>query len=163
LLLGLVDDIRPLPWQLRLGVQLIAAVAAIKVMGGIPADTWPIAVIWIVGLTNAFNMLDNMDGLSAGVALITAAHFAAFAFGYFPFLMLMGALVGFLLFNYPPARIFMGDAGSTFLGFFFGTSSLHFGMTALEQTISGHLISAKEEYPASWPLILCFLTIPWYD
>jgi UDP-GlcNAc:undecaprenyl-phosphate GlcNAc-1-phosphate transferase len=169
LVLGLVDDIRPLPWQLRLGVQLIAAVGAIKGMGGIPANAslflpnyciWSLAVIWIVGLTNAFNMLDNMDALSAGVALITAGHFAAFTFGLFPFLMLMGALVGFLCFNYPPARIFMGDAGSTFLGFVFGTSSLHLGMMASGQTISWRLIS---EYSTSWALILCFLTIPWYD
>ena len=168
-LLGLIDDIRPLPWWLRLGVQFIAAVVAIKVIG-IPAIAssflpayWVLGVIWIVGLTNAFNMLDNMDALSAGVGLITAGHFAAFAFGHYPFLMLMGALTGFLLFNYPPARIFMGDAGSTFLGFFFGTSSLHFGMVAFGQTISGGPISAKREEPASWPLILCFLTIPWYD
>jgi UDP-GlcNAc:undecaprenyl-phosphate GlcNAc-1-phosphate transferase len=171
-LLGLVDDIRPLPWQLRLGIQFIAAIAALIVYGGIPGHyssileqslCWAVAVIWIVGLTNAFNMLDNMDALSGGVALITAGHFAAFAFGHYPYLMLMGALVGFLLFNYPPARIFMGDAGSTFLGFFFGTSSLHFGMTAQEQKLSSVLISAKKEGPASWPLILCFLTIPCYD
>jgi len=171
-LLGLVDDIRPEPWQLRLGFQLIAANGALFVYGGIPgrysstlefALYWAAAVIWIVGLTNAFNMLDNMDALSAGVALITAGHFAAFAFGHYPFLMLMGALTGFLLFNYPPARIFMGDAGSTFLGFLFGTGSLHLGMTALQQTTSSVFISAENEGPASWPLILCFLTIPWYD
>src|SRR5207244_3886550 len=98
-----------------------------------------------------------------GVALITAGHFAAFAFGHYPFLMLMGSLTGFLLFNYPPARIFMGDAGSTFLGFFFGASSLHFGMTASRQTTFSVFISAKAEYPASWALILCFMFIPWYD
>jgi UDP-GlcNAc:undecaprenyl-phosphate GlcNAc-1-phosphate transferase len=172
LLLGLVDDIRPLPWWLRLGVQMLAAIVAVVVIGGIPANAssfvanyslFILAVIWIVGLTNAFNMLDNMDALSGGVALITAGHFAAFAFGHHPYLMLMGALVGFLLFNYPPARIFMGDAGSTFLGFFFGTSTLHFGLAASQQTTSSILISARNEGPASWPLILCFLTIPWYD
>src|SRR5439155_24026041 len=124
----------------------------------------------------AFNMLDNMDALSAGVAWIVAFVFAitsmlvtfysSFTIHHSAFaaqLALMGALTGFLWFNWPPARIFMGDAGSTFLGFFFGTSTLHFGMTALGQTISGGLISAKREEPASWPLILCFLTIPWYD
>jgi UDP-GlcNAc:undecaprenyl-phosphate GlcNAc-1-phosphate transferase len=154
--LGLVDDIRPLPWQLRLGVQFIAAVWAVNI-GRIPSGTWTLAVIWIVGLTNAFNMLDNMDALSGGVALIVAGFFAAFTSGLFPFLMLMGALLGFLWFNYPPARIFMGDAGSTFLGFAFGTSSLRLGITVSEETITWESISA------SWALILCFLTIPWYD
>ena len=158
--LGLVDDIRPLPWQLRLGIQMIAAVGAVVVFGGIPGPAWlpfatywlwPIAVIWIVGLTNAFNMLDNMDALSAGVAWIVAAFFlyCFFPFGFsFLLLALMGALTGFLWFNRPPARIFMGDAGSTFLGFFFGTCSLAY---------------AGISDPNAWALVLCFLVIPWYD
>jgi len=158
--LGLVDDIRPLPWQLRLGIQMIAAFGAVVVFGGIPGPAWfpfatywlwPIAVIWIVGLTNAFNMLDNMDALSAGVAWIVAAFFlyCFFPFGFsFLLLALMGALTGFLWFNWPPARIFMGDAGSTFLGFFFGTCSL---------------VYAGMSDPNAWALVLCFLVIPWYD
>ena len=158
--LGLVDDIRPLPWQLRLGIQMIAAFGAAVVFGGIPGPAWlpfanywlwPIAVIWIVGLTNAFNMLDNMDALSAGVAWIVAAFFlyCFFPFGFsFLLLALMGALTGFLWFNRPPARIFMGDAGSTFLGFFFGTCSLAY---------------AGISDPNAWALVLCFLVIHWYD
>jgi len=168
--LGLIDDLRPLPWQLRFGVQVIAAVGALWTLSRVPTNggatpgrywLWLFGVIWIVGLTNAFNMLDNMDALSAGVAWVVAALFAAasilgifyssFAIGHSTFIahvMLMGALAGFLWFNRPPARIFMGDAGSTFLGFFFGTSSLLF---------------VRRSNSTSWALAFCFLTIPWYD
>ena len=83
-------------------------------------------VLWIVGLTNAFNMLDNMDGLSASVGLIAAALFcgAQLAVGslFAPavLLVLVGALAGFLVHNHAPARLFMGDSGSNFLGFLLG-------------------------------------------
>lgn len=79
--------------------------------------------IWIIGITNAINLLDNMDGLAGGISIITAsflayffinaenAGLAAISVG------LIGSLLGFLIFNFPPARIFMGDSGSMFLGF----------------------------------------------
>ena len=160
-LLGLMDDLRPLPWQLRLAVQTVAAAIAVSTM---PADlTWFVraaAVIWIVGLTNAFNMLDNMDALSAGVAWIAAAFLSVAPWlradagrsGQLGlhYLELMGALSGFLWFNRPPARIFMGDAGSTFLGFFLGVCSL-------------------KDYLGNFPSLhglavpLCILAVPWYD
>jgi UDP-GlcNAc:undecaprenyl-phosphate GlcNAc-1-phosphate transferase len=160
-LLGLVDDLRPLPWQLRLVVQTGAAIAAAWTL---PADlAWfarAAAVIWIVGLTNAFNMLDNMDALSAGVAWIAAAFLAlAFWFGLdegrhgqmgLSYVVLMGALSGFLWFNRPPARIFMGDAGSTFLGFFLAVTSLE-----------AHLGEAPGPQRLAVPL--CILAVPWYD
>jgi UDP-GlcNAc:undecaprenyl-phosphate GlcNAc-1-phosphate transferase len=196
--LGLVDDIHPLPWQLRLGVQVIAAVVAVWFMENFrrasssdPPDygVWPAMVIWIVGLTNAFNMLDNMDGLSAGVAWIAAALFAegtivvgaVYSFPqslesvHFSLLMghliLMGALAGFLWFNRPPARIFMGDAGSTFLGFFFGTSSLLFvgsfnrsgPAPHYPESFSTLLIPLNMFDPGPWALVFCYLAIPWYD
>jgi UDP-GlcNAc:undecaprenyl-phosphate GlcNAc-1-phosphate transferase len=153
-LLGLVDDLRPLPWQLRLGVQTAAALVV--------AVNWPeergwllkaAVVFWIVGLVNAFNMLDNMDALSAGVAWIAAAAFAVDAgLGSsvaVPFLLLMGATAGFLCFNLPPARIFMGDAGSTFLGFYLGVLSL------------GRAVTPGG--PSRWAVALCVLAVPWYD
>jgi UDP-GlcNAc:undecaprenyl-phosphate GlcNAc-1-phosphate transferase len=160
-LLGLADDWRPLSWQLRLGVQTAVAVGVVSAW---PAETsWPfrgLAVLWIVGLTNAFNMLDNMDALSAGVAWI-AAFLLAFASvpqlepaedwsPALPYLMLMGALSGFLYFNQPPARIFMGDAGSTFLGFFLGLHSLEGGFVQADQ-------------PQTWAVPLCILAVPSYD
>ena len=82
-----------------------------------------ITVLWIVGIINAFNLLDNMDGLSAGVALLVAAMFLAVAvqtgqlfIGAF-LAVLIGAVGGFLIFNFPPASIFMGDCGATLIGF----------------------------------------------
>ena len=195
LVLGLVDDIRPLPWQLRLGVQLAAAIAAILLMRAIgtrsstvPLYLWPAMVLWIVGLTNAFNMLDNMDALSGGVAWIAAALFAegtvvdavtnyAYLGGEIDIslitahLILMGAITGFLWFNRPPARIFMGDAGSTFLGFFFGTSSLVFAgffdrvgqATHHPETSNAAFTEFGKFDPGPWALALCYLAIPWYD
>ncbi len=83
-------------------------------------------VLWIVAMTNAFNFLDNMDGLAASVGLIAAALFAGAqveAGGLFVpavLLVLVGALGGFLVHNRHPARLFMGDAGSNFLGFLLG-------------------------------------------
>jgi UDP-GlcNAc:undecaprenyl-phosphate GlcNAc-1-phosphate transferase len=125
--LGLVDDLRPLPWQLRLGVQAVVAVVAVLVcLPPAGAAGRALAVVWVVGMTNSFNLLDNMDGLSGGAAWVAAGFFAVAlamwgaAADALPLLMLMGALSGFLWFNAPPARIFMGDAGSTFLGFFLG-------------------------------------------
>ncbi len=146
-------------------------------------------VLWIVGLTNAFNMLDNMDALSAGVAWIVAGLFAGgtfilqanhnFAhpetFIHYSLppgqVMLMGALAGFLWFNRPPARIFMGDAGSTFLGFFFGTSSLlfagFFDQVSQASNYSDTWSSVSNVFniydPGPWALVFCYLAIPWYD
>jgi len=82
-----------------------------------------ITILWIVGITNAFNLLDNMDGLSAGVALVSASVFFLVSFiagqlfiGLF-LIAFIGVLLGFLKYNFPPAKIFMGDAGSLFIGF----------------------------------------------
>jgi UDP-GlcNAc:undecaprenyl-phosphate GlcNAc-1-phosphate transferase len=79
--------------------------------------------LWVVGITNAFNLLDNMDGLSGGVAAIAAAHFAlmcAFTGQYLVGALsvaVMAACIGFLIYNWTPATIFMGDSGALFLGF----------------------------------------------
>jgi len=159
--LGLVDDLRPLPWQLRLGIQTGIAATAVS-FWRVDAE-WSArfaAVLWIVALVNAFNMLDNMDALSGGVAWIAAAGFAALLWLHsgaawdgrsaLPYLLLMGALSGFLWFNRPPARIFMGDAGSTFLGFFLGVLSLQGGI-------------APGSAPQAWLVPCCILAVPWYD
>src|SRR5207248_387671 len=126
MVMGLIDDLRNLDWRLRLGIQVgCAAVLAVNpeirvtllwpfthpVLGGV------VTVLWIVGLTNAFNMLDNMDGLAASVGLIAALLFcgAQLAVGslFAPavLLVVVGSLGGFLVHNHNPARLFMGDAG----------------------------------------------------
>jgi len=83
--------------------------------------------LWILGLTNAYNFMDGMDGLAAGVAVIAAGFLCAIAFQqlsvfvYMSSYVLLAGAAGFLIFNFPPARIFMGDVGSAFLGFTFAT------------------------------------------
>jgi len=126
--LGLIDDQRSLSPLLRLCVQV--GIAATLVVGFDlrllshlpPAVSIFLSILWIVVLTNAFNFLDNMDGLAAGVAAIAAIVFgltAALAGQIFvPTCcgLLAGALLGFLPFNFHPATIYLGDAGSTVVG-----------------------------------------------
>ncbi len=126
---GLVDDIRALgPWS-KLAVELPVAltltagcgIRAAEALG--PALSIAVTTFWIVLIVNAFNFLDNMDGLSAGVAAIAAAIFACSATLsgqiFVPTLawVLVGALLGFLWFNFSPASVFMGDAGSMVVGY----------------------------------------------
>lgn len=126
--LGLVDDLRPLPWWVRLGAQIAAASVAWAAGFQILAAPWQpvnvlLTVFWIVGITNAFNLLDNMDGLSAGLAGLGSLAFAGMALleGLDPLTVvaaaLAGATFGFLVHNNHPARVFMGDSGSLFIGF----------------------------------------------
>ena len=126
--MGLIDDIRGLsPW-IRFGIEIAAAVAIFQVGIKVELFASPVAntvltVIWIVGVTNAFNLLDNMDGLSAGTAAIAAGFFFLIAALNGQFLIaglsiaLAGCAVGFLRHNFHPAKIYMGDAGSLFIGF----------------------------------------------
>ena len=159
LLLGLFDDLRPLPWPVRLIVQF--AVSFFAVLLCLPPCPWFVqaaAMVWIAGLINAFNMLDNMDALSGGVAWIAAGFLASLSWFGAPeaitewgmFVALMGALSGFLWFNHPPARIFMGDAGSTFLGFTTGLGSLQ-------------VILHDDGSPWRWLVTPCILAVPCYD
>ena len=85
-----------------------------------------LTILWLVGLTNAFNLHDNMDGLCAGIALIALGAYLAAGLGaeHSPSLIVasavMGALAGFLVYNFKPASIFLGDSGSLFVGFTVG-------------------------------------------
>ena len=144
-LLGLWDDHKALrPWPKLLGQLVLAAVlvglgecvqpgafrvvTVLERLVAVPYVGWVlsagISVVWIVAVTNAFNFLDHMDGLSAGVALIAGVMFlvaAALAGQWFVCGLLavfLGAVAGFLYHNFPPASIFMGDGGSLVLGFF---------------------------------------------
>lgn len=133
--MGLADDRIGLGWAPRLLVQVALAscllLADVRItlfppLTGSHSLTGVLTVLWVVGLTNSFNFLDNMDGLAAGVGLIAAALFAGaqWAVGslFVPavLMVLVGALSGFLVHNANPARLFMGDAGSNFLGFLLG-------------------------------------------
>ena len=127
-LTGLVDDYRPLPAWVKLAGQflgfLILAYFGIRVRLPVPgAVNYAITLLWLLGITNAINFLDNMDGLSAGIAAVTSSFILLLALFNGQFLVgalaagLLGACLGFLRYNFPPARIFMGDVGSLFLGF----------------------------------------------
>jgi UDP-GlcNAc:undecaprenyl-phosphate/decaprenyl-phosphate GlcNAc-1-phosphate transferase len=125
---GLTDDLRGLGPLARLvaefaaGVGIWLAGARVEVSGSDTIDL-VLTVLWVVGIANAFNLLDNMDGLSAGVAAIAAGTFFAIAVVNGQFLVaalsaaLGGCALGFLRHNFHPARIYMGDAGSLYLGF----------------------------------------------
>lgn len=127
-LIGLIDDVRVAPRFIRFFAQLAAAVGAwaagfrVSLFGSELANL-VLSIVWIVGITNAFNLLDNMDGLTAGLAGIAAFAFAGMGIlGDLPILAVISAAVcggafGFLIHNRHPAKVFMGDAGSLFLGF----------------------------------------------
>ncbi|CDO04997.1 putative undecaprenyl-phosphate N-acetylglucosaminyl 1-phosphate transferase [Oceanobacillus picturae] len=135
-LVGILDDLYQLTARIKLIGQLIAA--SIPVMGGytiefitVPfgdriefgATAIPITIIWIVAITNAINLIDGLDGLAAGVSSISllTISLVAGAMGNLPIallsLLLLGGTLGFLVFNFYPAKIFMGDTGSLFLGY----------------------------------------------
>ncbi len=169
LILGLVDDVRGLPWQFRLAIQFLVVAVCISTQG------WQlslflssrvlatlVSIVWVVLLINSFNMLDNMDGGSAGVAAIVSLILTVFVLlpgtsehgpqwfiaGFF--LVLLGSLLGFLVHNRPPARLFMGDAGSYFVGFCIGIASLL-------------ATYASDQKPHAVVAPLCVLAVPIYD
>jgi UDP-GlcNAc:undecaprenyl-phosphate GlcNAc-1-phosphate transferase len=125
---GLVDDFRRLRPHTKLILQIVAACALI-VSGvqigneALASVAIPLTILWVVGITNAFNLLDNMDGLSAGTAVIAGLFLFAFSVSVGNLtisvlaLAVVGGALGFLVYNFNPARIFMGDSGSMFLGF----------------------------------------------
>jgi UDP-GlcNAc:undecaprenyl-phosphate GlcNAc-1-phosphate transferase len=127
-LVGLTDDLwhlGPLPRvlvEVAAGAGLWAVDAGVELTRNDIGDL-VVTVIWVVGITNAFNLLDNMDGLSAGVAALGAGSFFVIAVVNGQFLVgglsaaLAGCALGFLRHNFHPARIYMGDAGSLYLGF----------------------------------------------
>jgi UDP-GlcNAc:undecaprenyl-phosphate GlcNAc-1-phosphate transferase len=132
-LIGLLDDIfsELISVKLKFAVLLLAAI--IPVIGGVQITFLPLnwiniilSIFWIVGITNSFNLLDNMDGLSSGISIISASilFFVALqqnqVFMAMILVLFIGSVFGFFKHNYYPASIFMGDAGSYFLGYVLG-------------------------------------------
>ena len=165
--MGLLDDLKGLRWQPRLAVQLVLAAALIgagvraSVFVDQPWVGYVVSVVWLVVLVNAFNFLDNMDGLSGGIGLICALLFAAVMLASQAeprwlvggcLLVLAGSLLGFLWHNWPPAKIFMGDAGSTFLGLMLASLTMSGTFYSREQS-GRHVILAP----------VCVLAVPLYD
>ena len=132
--LGLVDDVRHLAPSTKLVGQVIAG--GVLVVGGVRFELIPfeplsfvVTVLWVVALMNAINLIDNMDGLAAGVVAIAAGMLALTAAGSSPAASVVaasaaGVSLGFLLHNFHPARVFMGDAGSMLLGYLVAAAAL---------------------------------------
>jgi len=145
-LLGVIDD----TWGLGSYVKLVAQIAAagILVFSGIQIRLFHnvldiiITLFWVVGITNAINFLDNMDGLSGGIAMIASVFFALLAAMSDQYLVgilagaLAGACAGFLIHNWNPAHIFMGDTGSLFLGFLLAAVAIKLRFPTSETTIT---------------------------
>ena len=126
--MGLIDDLRGLSPVLRfvVGLGLATVLVAYGVVLQSPLPDWldmVISVVWILGMTNAFNLLDNIDGLAAGTAAVASGAFFVIAilndqqYSALLAIGLAGAMLGFLRSNFAPATIYMGDAGSLFIGF----------------------------------------------
>ncbi|WP_233148188.1 MraY family glycosyltransferase [Rhodopirellula sp. MGV] len=173
--LGIWDDRRGAPVRLRLAVEFGVAAFVVYGMGfgltafiGAPSLTNAMSVVWIVAVINSFNMLDNMDGLSGGVAAIIAASMAAVmlttpsASGSMPqlfvaglLLCVCGSLLGFLWHNRPPAKLFMGDGGSYLVGFLIAVSMLMATFATAPD--------ASVQRPHAVLAPLCAMAIPMYD
>jgi UDP-GlcNAc:undecaprenyl-phosphate GlcNAc-1-phosphate transferase len=139
---GLVDDFTTLPAAPKLAVQALAAgivmasgllIERLTVAGWtlqLGVFAYPVTLAWIIGLTNAFNLIDGLDGLAAGIAVIAGTTCAAILVwrGHAPEAMLLAALVGaalgFLVYNFAPASIFLGDGGSLLFGFVLATTAI---------------------------------------
>ena len=166
-LLGLLDDLRPQgPRRKLLAMTLIGALVSwladvrIAQFDFMPAGaSIALSVAWIVVITNAFNFLDNMDGLSAGIALICCAALAACGVlagqVLVPALALLlaGALCGFLIFNFPPASIYMGDSGSLLIGYLLAVISVR----------TSYYDSGAGLPPFALAMPLVVLALPLYD
>jgi UDP-GlcNAc:undecaprenyl-phosphate GlcNAc-1-phosphate transferase len=165
-LLGLWDDRKHLGPFFKLAVQFAVAIIA-AAFGEVRVEffieskiiTSLLSAVWIVLIINAFNFLDNMDGLAAGIAVIaTCILFTAAAISGQVFVgslaaVFAGTLLGFLVFNFPPAKIFAGDAGSFVIGFFVALLTL--------RTTYYHEADAGPLYPVFMPLLV--MAVPLYD
>jgi len=165
---GLFDDLKGLRARHKLAAQLAAAIVVCSFGIRINAITiselfsinfgwfsWPLTILWIVGITNAVNLIDGLDGLAAGISAITCGVIALLAIYLGQpvmavlMLALLGSLTGFLFFNFSPAKIFMGDCGSMFLGFLLASSSV--------------MCAAKSETLVALALPVLALGIPIFD
>ncbi len=144
MLLGMIDDRNPIRPKIKLMVQSVVAVAAVSLGFRIGAVTLPfmdsvvlpvpvgvvLSLLWIVGITNAINLTDGLDGLAAGICFLASAVNAVVAIwlgNYYMAVMMVllaGSLLGFLRWNFHPARVFLGDTGSLSLGMYLALASL---------------------------------------
>jgi Fuc2NAc and GlcNAc transferase len=163
--LGLADDIFSLPSTLRLLIQGAIAAVLLGIFGpqlpvvpGVPGFVGTALLwLWLVGLTNFYNFMDGVDGL-AGVQAVIAGSYWAFEAGGLASpagvigICIVGAVLGFLCFNVPPARMFMGDAGSTLLGFLFALLPMIASLRRPEQSMKWQEMAGGAL--VIWPFLL---------
>ncbi len=144
--LGIIDDIRGVPYYFKFAVQFLAVVLFLVISGqhakpftivGFTLDLgylyYPLVVIWMMGIMNAINLIDGLDSLAGGVSFIILAVFSILLYlgghtgGFLLSTIVAGATLGFLRSNLLPARVFLGDSGSLFLGFIVGSLSVIYG------------------------------------
>ncbi len=159
-LMGVIDDRWGLGSYVKLGGQFMAA--GVLILSGVQIQIFggwqdiALTVIWVVGITNAMNLLDNMDGLSGGIAMIAAVFFTLLAAMSGQYLVgalaaaLAGACAGFLIYNWNPAHIFMGDAGSLFLGFLLAAVAIKLRFPSNTVTVT-------------WLIPILVLAVPIFD
>lgn len=157
-LLGVVDDLKALTPEIKLVGQIVAAVVLVlsgmRVELFVLSNVWlsaAITIFWVVLLTNSLNFLDNMDGLSGGISVIAAFSFFLAVQPHEQFLVrlllviFMGSVAGFLYHNFNPARIFMGDAGAMFCGYFLATVAImgtfHISTTPCQVAVAAPLLA----------------------
>lgn len=161
MLIGLADDRYHLPARVKLLGELSAV--AILIYFGIHVRlplpdivNYAITALWLIGITNAINFLDNMDGLSAGISGVAAAFMLLLGLENNQFLVaglsaaVLGACLGFLRYNFPPAKIFMGDVGALFLGFTLAILGLQLRFPANMPTVT-------------WMVPVFILAVPIFD
>ncbi|HOX37460.1 MAG TPA: MraY family glycosyltransferase [Candidatus Brocadiia bacterium] len=179
-IVGLVDDRLDIGPMKKLAAQILAGLVLFLGCGvsvSVFMDSHIIrlflTILWIAFMTNSFNLLDNMDGLTGGIACITSAMIFVVAYqtGQVFICALLcafiGALAGFLLFNFPPASIFMGDCGSLFVGYFLAVVTALTTFLAIPSGSFSSGIPLEESAVASpiFPIAvpLCIFAIPLYD
>ena len=150
-IVGLIDDLRKIsPWprfviQSLFGFAISALLVATNTLGSPFGNNWldvPITALFIVGITNSINFFDNLDGAASGALAIAAGFLFILSFQGGQFLIaalsivLTGATLGFLLWNKPPARIYMGDAGALFLGILIASLAIRFDPNPIDRLAS---------------------------
>jgi len=164
-ILGFIDDWKGVGFSYKLKFAAQILVAGLLVLAGVRTDFMPsttlnalVTIVWVIGITNSFNLLDNMDGLSSGIAMIAALVFLvitaaqAQVFSAMIFAIYAGSALGFLFYNFNPAKIFMGDTGSLFLGYV---------IAALTITSSYVVPQSVNLLPVISPLLI--LSLPIFD
>ncbi len=165
------DDVRPLPVGVRFAAHAVAAVLVMSGIGwwGVVELPWVglirlgwlgagMSLLWIVGLTNAYNFMDGIDGIAGSQAVVAGLGWVALAWGSGRIetwlgLLLAAASLGFLVHNWPPAKIFMGDVGSAFLGFSFAALAIIGARHDPQLALAGALVVWPFVFDASFTLL----------